>query len=102
MKMLPVRCCCNPTKLLGWLPVPDKLPVGWGTTISYAVGPLFVFDGSQPARSDRTVVTLEVGKFHQNFDATGQGPITELAIKSMDHPIETFRKIRGFVENQYQ
>lgn len=34
MRMMEVRCCCQPKKVLGWLPVPDD--VEEGMTMAYA------------------------------------------------------------------
>lgn len=89
---LPVRCCCNPSKLLGWLPVPIGIGIGWGTRISYPI---------QGEGDTANVITLEVGKYAER-DHPRDEPRTELAIMSGDNPIEVFRLIPGFAENHYQ
>lgn len=79
MKKLEVRCCCDPNRLLGWLPVPDHVaesgkhvlfPVRGGEILDLPIGVVF-----SPAWGYRTT------------------------INSNETPLEVLRDIPGFVEN---
>lgn len=109
--LLPVHCCCDPKVRLGWIPVPTR---------SQHVGERLHFiirrEGAQltgfaPLRGDygtvehrpAEVIDTEVGElFTPPENVTVDTPIYEwtrtLAVKSNHHPIETWRKVPGFVD----
>jgi hypothetical protein len=92
MKVLPVYCCCDASKFLGVLKLPDE---------AIKPGPISLLlsekSPGNPMRCERdgipapTYVTLEIAR-HTS------GMRTQLAIKSMHHPIETLRLIPQFKE----
>jgi hypothetical protein len=90
-----VRCCCQPQKLLGWLPV-DPKDVRRGAVINFTIIRSFA-----NFLSDETVavtpparVALPVEDFHPGGLARYYP-----ALKSEETPIEVLRKIPGFEEN---
>lgn len=87
---LEVRCCCQPTKLLGYLPLPECVEPVRDRVVRFAIPPRFHPARSviEPARS----VALPIGEM---MDATGY---KWLAFKSEETPIETLRQIPGFLE----
>lgn len=99
MTMIEVRCCCQPTKLLGWLPFGD--PAYMPLTMSFRWWEL---ENGTPATPDlehpwapappvvEKRLELTVGYF-------GCGIASRPALKSEETPIETLRKIPGFIEN---
>lgn len=93
MIKLEVRCCCVPTKLLGWLAVP--LYAVERREIVVALGPVNGFFDEGQNNTIRTVrLPIEMIR---DFDV--HGPDNYLAIKSNETPIEDLRKIQGFREN---
>jgi hypothetical protein len=89
-----VRCCCQPQKLLGWLPV-DPKDVRRGAVIKFIIPPFATF----PADETVTVtplarVALPVEHFHPGGFASYYP-----ALKSEETPIEVLGRIPGFVEN---
>ena len=79
-----VRCCCDAGKLLGTVPVSREYKPGDHVNFLYQVTP-------QPL-----MLTLPVGQcFVQESPNVSR---QKAAIKSMDTPIETLRKIPGFEE----
>lgn len=76
-----VRCCCTPTKVLGFMIVPEHARF------------LLVEDIMGGTHS------IELKEIGQQFRTwRGTSPITELAIYSDDRPIEFWRGIIGFME----
>lgn len=87
-----VRCCCQPQKLLGWLPVPDD--VHDGRVLRFIV---------RPARWEFTSVEAtpeykKVDEIELPVARLGIVGVTILALKSEETPIERLRLIPGFVE----
>jgi hypothetical protein len=72
-----VRCCCQPTKLLGWIRLPTEAEErrAW-TALSRRDGPTYV----------------ELKRL------TDEG-VSEVAVYSDDRPIEFWRTVDGFREN---
>lgn len=112
-----VRCCCDPGKLLGWIEL--KVP-------ALREGDVFKFPLSDAPRSTEELV-LGVARFQQPMEQGPEAlslPVAHftvyqpargfgffgallgdtrylergLALKSNDAPIETLRRIPGFVE----
>lgn len=99
MEKLPINCCCDAGRLIGFAPVPDG-------TIQR------VRDGSRPGLGEDPPVWFElkngeklelptgvVGYEHSEVASRGRWRWTHTAIKSMDTPIEKLREIPGWEEN---
>lgn len=95
MKYVEVRCCCEPMKLLGYLPVPDRTPIAPGVSVKFLLPPRAA--SSLRSASWRLferpeILTLTITPY-------GRGDMSEgLAFKSDDTPIETLRRIPNFLE----
>jgi len=92
MNVIEVRCCCQPEKLLGWLPTPDRLYCGGRVT--YVIpprvdGPVLRGFTIQPA----AVVVFEVAMVRAKDSSEW------LALKGDETPLELLRRIPGFQEN---
>jgi hypothetical protein len=93
-RMLPVHCCCDPAKRLGWVPVPERRLEAPGPvrfilghlTLNLETGAV-----TRPAQLDTVVAWLE------NCGAYPHG--RQLAVKSADTPLDQWRKIPGFIED---
>jgi len=92
-----VRCCCVPQKLLGWLDVePERIVVG--NVVQFrtppSAGPVtFLHEGFETFR-------LEPGeRVALPVAAISSGTASWLALKSEETPLETLRRIPGFIEN---
>lgn len=81
--MIKVRCCCQPKKVLGWF---DWEYMGQ-TSYRFALPSHDIWNASH------SILELPVAKFR------GDDGQTEYALKSEETPIETLRKIAGFIEN---
>jgi len=95
MTWVAVRCCCTPTKVLGFLRLPAR-DIKDGAIFAVrnraTREPSVVYDPHAPiAPVDRAVVRL-LSDFR---DGRRSG---ELAIYSEDRPLEWWRRIDGFVE----
>lgn len=90
-RLVPVHCCCEPTKRLGWVPAPEKLG-----PVKFALG--------RPTRSLTTglIAPLEIIETEiawlVNYEAYHTNAERFMAVKSNDIPIEQWRRIPGFVE----
>lgn len=93
MRRVEVRCCCSPTKLLGTLPFPEC-----AIEFAYPLVQPKTTDFLRAAR--RSVpfekVTLSLSTW-RGFDADGK-PIGGQALKADGIPIETLRRVPGFIE----
>lgn len=91
--MLEVRCCCNPNKLIGHLPVSDPEQ----PTVTFNVrpsAPLPVWSTGGPSpESDVETLTLQIA----NLATHGWGDRWR-AIKANEVPVEKLRLIPGFIE----
>ena len=97
MDEIEVRCCCQPQKLLGWLPRPANVRVG--TAFIFVVAEPFErvlkgFDVSRPETVKTVHVYLPVTLFQP-----GDGAEPYPALKSEETPLETLRQVRGFREH---
>ena len=102
MNRLLVRCCCQPTKILGSLPYDDgskelRVPVAGARGFDHIVFPVATMttlcDMPMLGRLDRDF-TKQI-EIEQLIEAQRY---RELAYKSEDTPIETLRRIRDFIE----
>ncbi len=75
-----VRCCCNPQKILGDLPTPNRTRPGFKHTF---------------VTTDGKFVELEVAAY---VDAAT--PHVTLCFKSGNHTLRTMRTIGGFHEHK--
>lgn len=93
-RMLPVHCCCEPNKRLGWVPVPDKRLNSPGPVRFMSKLPSYDLETGtvSPAESFDTIV--EFIHHHPAYD----GP--QLAVNSHEVPVETWRRVPGFVEER--
>lgn len=90
---LEVRCCCDPSKLLGYLQVPARLAYT-GAKIGIPVLEGLLLEAGQEPRAQYGRIDLEVGR----VCAEGERGEGHLAVKSNDTSIEALRKIPGFEE----
>jgi hypothetical protein len=98
-----VRCCCQPTKILGWLPVPRLVQFAEGQEFSWIRDrPRQVTRGPEPPLEKSSVQVLRL-----RLRAMGSSTIDEygiahreakLALYSEDTPIEVLRQVREFIE----
>ena len=94
-RMLPLHCCCDPALRLGWVPRP--LGVEGPCKAVYVAGhptrDLMTGEVTYPERIYTEVEILAV----EQVDGTS---VERLAVKSNDVPIETWRKVPGFIEDR--
>lgn len=86
-----VRCCCQPTKLLGWLDVPHEL-IFAGNVIRFLIPPRADYAagvGTTFKRQQRIGLPVEVLR---------EGGQQWLALKSEETAIEVLRQIPDFIE----
>lgn len=98
---LEVRCCCEPWRLLGWLPVPmDASQIQSGVPVTFLVRPQLAVmwdllrqgDDTWWQMRDAERVTLRVGVV--------SGPLSppRWALNSHETPIETLRRVKDFID----
>lgn len=93
-----VRCCCTPTKLLGWIPVevrgpgPEDLRQSYDFAVAVHRGAWLAPEAQEAPACAVVRVTLPVASFGI---VLGRYP----ALKSEETPIEILRMLPGFVEN---
>lgn len=99
MTTLPVRCCCNPALLLGYVPVPASHARA-GCRIHFALNPpkptFFEEDEGPTTSFFRNTLALTVGEAWGTWDGHLHGP--QVALKSDDTPLDVLRRIPGFEE----
>jgi hypothetical protein len=85
-KMLPVHCCCEPGKRLGWVPAPST------------PGPIAFMAGHRSVNllDGETIMPTKISTC---IDWLQDGTGRRLAVNSADTPIETWRKVPGFIED---
>lgn len=98
-RVLPVHCCCDPVKRLGWVPVPGRLRM---IDMGHGEGQV-TFIAGRDARDLWTGEPLPAPRIHTEIArltiTRNNWQETFLAVKSADIPIETWRRIPGFVED---
>lgn len=95
---LEVRCCCQPKKLLGYLPVDPQLAIR-GARIRFAIPATFPYSRSRLGDGDVKTTPQEVIVLPVESFQSSNPDERHLALKSEETPIETMRRIPGFVEN---
>ena len=91
MQLVEVRCCCEPTKLLGHVPVPIATELRPGMCVTFKLTPLEYV----PALNvDTLTLKLEEWAWGDQFGRGDSG----LAFKSDDTPLDRLRRIRGWVD----
>jgi hypothetical protein len=98
MKRIEVRCCCQPQKLLGTLPVPDQ--TGLGAMVKFVVMKPRTY--AQPRGHNRPLngdpyIHLPTESY---ADMTGPHPKYGIALKAEGVSIEQLRLIPGFIEEK--
>jgi len=93
MKMMEVRCCCKPQKLLGYLPVEENARAYVGVIFDKTqFDPLRSASYNDPLRSaSYKTIRLPVEIVNQNGNQ-------HYALKSEETPIEVLRQLPGFLE----
>jgi hypothetical protein len=86
---LPIHCCCEPGKRLGYINLPDAFRKG--DIVLRRSGELSVAPADPTAERRVDTIHTEVG-----WILCARGPF--LAVKSAHLPIEEWRKIPGFSE----
>lgn len=98
--LVEVRCCCQPVKLLGWINLPLETVMRRGSVSFVALEEApRVFGMSRDERCATQVISLPFADYINDFrhrDKHGR-PVAHPALKSNDYPLETLRKIPGFV-----
>lgn len=91
-----VRCCCVPQKLLGWLDVePERVVVG--RVLSFVAPAQWNFTNQFDVM--RAPECISARSVNLPVAAITVDGATWLALKSEETPLETLRRIRGFIEN---
>lgn len=91
-RMLPVHCCCDPAKRLGWVPVPDKLHERGCGPVRFQVG--------LPSYELLTGVVTQPDQIDTTIERLIDGDEEYLAVKSAEQPVDVWRKVPGFLEDQ--
>lgn len=106
MALLPVHCCCDPRVVLGTLEVPDEYCRPEGAEFRIAMRESFSWPSKEdlevaakPWREGDQYLVIEVAPLWLEFSGRAQ---FILAVKSNDLPIEKFRRLPGFIENQHR
>jgi hypothetical protein len=93
-----VRCCCNPARLLGTVPVPlppNEYPmIGQPMTFALMRRNIMRSETGGPKR-----ITLTVGEWEDWYQSPIDGSVNrdrDLALISNDTPMETLRRISGW------
>jgi hypothetical protein len=89
-RYLPVHCCCEPAKRLGWMP--DRYRFRWRVQVSPASLTLWP-PSAAGERTAPTFVDIEVAML-----ALDDHEVIR-AVKSNEIPIEVWRTVPGFIED---
>lgn len=98
MKRLDIRCCCEPAKLLGSVPVPDSASAGQAVKFVVMRPRVRTADASSLrfTAAPREIV-LKVEAFTAFGDAH---PKFGVAVMADGVDVETLRRIPGFIEEK--
>jgi len=94
---LPVHCCCEPGRRFGWVPVPERQRVRGAIYFVIAPGRMEWREGNSVHLVFAQTINTEVNDLALAPVDGGPGEII-LAVNSADQPIETWRKVPGFIE----
>ncbi len=98
MKRIEVRCCCQPQKLLGTLPVPDLTKLGdrvGFVMMKPSTRSIEAIQASAKRMSAPSKVELPIESF---ADMTGSHPKYSIAVKAEGMTVAQLRLIPGFIE----
>jgi hypothetical protein len=98
-EFLEIRCCCEPAKLLGWIRVPDLERWRREGAVTFLLQPERgdrLADQVEAIFAPRTTLRLELA----TWSDSRRGIRDRLAFRSDDTPLETLRRIPGFIELQ--
>lgn len=96
---IPVRCCCEPTKILGSIPMHTFSHIKEGPVKFLSeVGEEYAVCDSIPSVSSSMKIESEIGVVNYSLDGSSLYSYRNVyAIKSKDIPLSTWRKIPGFM-----
>jgi hypothetical protein len=110
--LLPVHCCCDPKVRLGWIPVATRsqhvgerlsfiIRRAGATLTGYAPlrGDYGTVEHVPAERIDTEVSELVEPPANGDFNTPGYEWRHTLAVKSAHHPIETWRRVPGFIDD---
>jgi len=104
---LPVHCCCEPGRRFGWVPAPSWLVTATRhrpVAVRFHIPPEREFIGALDEiraveiKSGQVIYT-EVNELALAPVDGGTGEVI-LAVSSADVPLETWRKVPGFIEDR--
>ena len=103
MQWLPVRCCCTPQKVFGFIQVRADV-VHDGATLNLLPRAVAYQLAHADAPEVEELLAQSAVRFQVKMLTEVDYPNSkrELAVYSEDHPIEFWRTIDGFVEAQRQ
>jgi len=93
MRRVEVRCCCSPLKLLGTLPMPEN-----ATRFNFVVMPPASMMAPPLGRYMRAQKAPAYQYLTLEFSEWFAGSMSGYALKADGVPIETLRRIPGFIE----
>ena len=93
-RYLPVHCCCDPDKRLGWVPCELQFPGPVKFRAGYIAQDLLSGVVTHPPVIKTEAAMVTVYKPHK-------GVAVALAVKSAHVPIETWRRVPGFKEDKH-
>lgn len=107
----PVHCCCTPGLRLGWVEVPEDIARGgvvmFARSKPLEVGPPYLGPGAvmnvaPTIRAQLRTIQYPARKTEILSDGTLTVPVTVIrpAFDSGDQPIEAWREVPGFIEDQ--
>jgi hypothetical protein len=96
MTSYPVRCCCQPNKIFGYMDVPAGAKTHFEVVSFTPALPVWDHKNLEPTAAwSAERHTIEIKPIKLENHSPGE---YELAVYSDDRPIEFWRKIRGFHE----
>jgi hypothetical protein len=99
MRRVEVRCCCDANKLMGTLPMPDGHD-SWAFPLMRESNANFAAAAARSCAYDKVVLNLLRWKHHVADPESGaiRTVAAGVALKADGIPIETLRRIPGFIE----
>jgi hypothetical protein len=99
---LNVRCCCQPSKILGTLEVPIEHIATHGGRFEMLVYDRIADRVSIEALEVRQIRLCYISEECKRLARFPLPPETEYAVYSEDRPIEFWRRVPGFEESEWQ
>ncbi len=101
---VPVHCCCDPSKRLGWVKL-DRVPEPGRISFCTERASYTLMASSRSLLASAEPYRMPPTRFNPAHHIRTeiawltQGDDTFLAVKSNDYPIEEWRKVVGFIED---